>query len=165
MEIPTARRLCPSARIFSAALMSRSFKLRHLSLQQRHSLIRKSALPFGLLVVISPQLEQTWVVKFSLTSSNNTPAFSHLYLSIVLNAAKPVSNTDLAILVFTSFAALKSPITISALFLPVPNLLYVNGLYGNWLSCRVMHVHAFYFSLFEQYLTFAHIGDSILGLI
>jgi hypothetical protein len=51
--------------------------------------IRKSILPFGLLAVISPQLEQIWVVNLSLTSSNNTFALSHLYRSIVLNALNP----------------------------------------------------------------------------
>jgi hypothetical protein len=44
---------------------------------------------FGLLAVISPQLEQIWVVNLSLTSSNNTFAPSHLYRSIVLNALNP----------------------------------------------------------------------------
>ena len=45
--IPTARRQCPAARIFLAALISRLCCAPHS--QQDHSLIRKPALPFGLL--------------------------------------------------------------------------------------------------------------------
>src|SRR5690606_33470216 len=97
--------------MFFAAFSSLLLELPH---SHSHTLIRKSVLPLGLLEVISPQHEQIWVVNFSLTSSNNTPAFSHLYLSIVFSAENPVSKTDFAILVFTSLLALKSPTTISA---------------------------------------------------
>src|SRR5690606_20688810 len=97
--------------MFLAAFSSLLLELPH---SHSHTLIRKSALPFGLLAVISPQHEQIWVVNLSLTSSNNTPAFSHLYLSIVLSAENPVSKTDFAILVFTSFLALRSPTIINA---------------------------------------------------
>ena len=60
-----------------------------------HSLIPSPALPFGL-SRREPQHEQVWVEYFSLTSSNHTPASSHLYLSRVLNAVQPASNTDFA---------------------------------------------------------------------
>lgn len=84
--------MLPSASMFFAAFKSRSLIEPH-----SHTLIRKSILPFGLLVVISPQHEQTWVVNLSLTSSNNTPTLSHLYLSIILNAEKPVSKIECSI--------------------------------------------------------------------
>src|SRR5690606_40054321 len=100
--------------MFLALFKSRSRTLEQFS--HSHTLIRKSVLPFGLLAVTSPQHEHIWVVKLSLTSSNHTPAFSYLYLSMVLNAENLVSRTDLAILVFTSFFALRSPTTISAFF-------------------------------------------------
>ncbi|ENU36978.1 hypothetical protein F988_00871, partial [Acinetobacter parvus DSM 16617 = CIP 108168] len=63
-----------------------------------HSLIPKPALPFGLLER-EPQHEQVWVVYDSLTSSYHTPAFSHLYLSMVLSVVQLASSTDLANLV------------------------------------------------------------------
>ena len=58
--IPSARRRSPAARMFLAALMSRSCAVPH-SLQT-HSLIPRPALPFGLLAGMLPQHEQVWVV-------------------------------------------------------------------------------------------------------
>jgi len=58
--------------MFLAALMSRSWVLPHAT--QVHSLIRKPALPFGLLSEILPQHEQTWVEKLSFTSLTTIPA-------------------------------------------------------------------------------------------
>ena len=78
-----------------------------------HSLIPKPALPFGLLER-EPQHEQVWVVYASLTSSNHTHAFSHLYLSMVLSVVQLASNTDLANLVRASALAFTLPTKIAA---------------------------------------------------
>ena len=58
--IPTARRRSPAARMFRAAFISRSWAVPQPT--QVHSLIRKPALPFGLLAEILPQHEHAWVV-------------------------------------------------------------------------------------------------------
>ena len=48
---------------------------------QDHSLIRKPAIPFRLLLM-QPQHKQVWVVYFSFAYSKTAPALSHLYPSI-----------------------------------------------------------------------------------
>ena len=58
-KIPAARRRCPAARMFLAAFTSLSWTVAQVL--QTHSLIRKPALPFGLLAGIVPQHEQVWV--------------------------------------------------------------------------------------------------------
>jgi hypothetical protein len=71
--------------------------------KQVHSLIRKPALPFGLLGELLPQHEQVWVVKDSSITSKTTPAQSLLYSNMVLSDDQPASSVDLAILVLMSF--------------------------------------------------------------
>ena len=63
---PSARRWSPTARMFRLALISLSCHVPHLA--QVHSLIRKPALPFGLLD-ISPQHEQVWAKEIFVSNS------------------------------------------------------------------------------------------------
>src|SRR3982074_3102023 len=102
--IPSARRRRPAARMFFAALTSRSWTVPQ---PQIHALIPRPAVPLG------PQralhAEQVWVENASLTSANVAPAKSHLYRSIVRNADQPASSTDLACGVLTSAEALTLP--------------------------------------------------------
>ena len=107
--IPPARRPRPAARMFFAALMSRSCSVPQTL--HRHPLIPRPATPFG--PVMLPQHEQVWVEYASLTSSNHTPASSHLYCSMVRNALQPASNTNFAIRVFARPAAFTSPMKIA----------------------------------------------------
>lgn len=76
---------------------------------QTYSLIRKLALPFGLLLGISPQHEHVWVENASLISSNTTHCLMALYLSCVLNVVHAASCTDFAIGVFASALAFTLP--------------------------------------------------------
>lgn len=69
--------------MFFAALTSLSCIVPHSA--QDHSLIRKPALPFGLLPEISPQHEQVWEVFFSFTSANTTDRTIALYSSCVFS--------------------------------------------------------------------------------
>ena len=66
-------------------------------------------------------------------------------MSIVFNAENPVSKTDLAILVFTSFLALRSPTTMSAFSLTSFVLALCKWSLRQFaiLACNA-HVHAFY---------------------
>ena len=84
--------------MFFAAFRSRSWVTPHST--QVHSLIPRPALPLGLLLGFALQHEQVWVVFASSTISNHTPAFAHLYLSMVFNLPQLASKTDLASLVF-----------------------------------------------------------------
>ena len=79
-----------------------------------HSLIRRPALPLGLLAGISPQHEQVRVELRSETTTHRTPACSLLYLSIPRSMVQPLSYTDLASRVLPTADGLTSPITISA---------------------------------------------------
>src|SRR5487761_2558547 len=107
--IPSARRLCPSARMFLAALRSRSCKVPHCG--QSHSLIPRPSWPLGPVRLLHTL--QVWVENASLTSSNHTPALSPLYLSMVRNAPQPASSTDLALLVLASACAFTLPTKIA----------------------------------------------------
>ena len=97
--------------MFFAAFTSRSWLVPQA--RQVHSLIRKPALPFGL-SQRELQHEHVWVVYASLTSSNYTPALSHLYLSMVRNAVQLASITDFASLVFAKPFAFTLPTKMAA---------------------------------------------------
>ena len=99
--------------MFRAALTSRSCRAPHS--QHVHSLIRRPALPLGLLAGIAPQHEQVRLELCSETTSHRIPACSLLYLSIPRSMVQPLSYTDLARFVLPTADGLTSPITISAL--------------------------------------------------
>ena len=99
-----ARRPSPAAKLFLAALTSRWCPVPH-SLQI-HSLTRRPSKPFGPTRLLRLQ---DWVEYASLTSSNYTPARSHLYGSMVRNALQPASKTDLASFGFARAEAFTSP--------------------------------------------------------
>ena len=99
--------------MFFAAFVSRHVCVAPQSLQV-HALIRKSALPFGLLIGIFPQHEQVWVVCDSLTTSKTQPAWSLLYSNCVFNIPQPASKTDFASLVFAKPSELTLPMKIAA---------------------------------------------------
>lgn len=119
-EGPSARRAIPVLRMFFAALMSRSCSTPHIA--HRHALIPRPATPFG--PVRLRQHEQVWVEYASSTSSNHTPASSHLYDSMVRNALQPASSTLFAMLVFARLDAFTSPMKIA----PYPRTSWVLSL-------------------------------------
>src|SRR5215475_6862472 len=111
-------------RILRAAFTSRSWTLPQSS--QRHSLIRKPAIPLGLEAGRPPHSEQVWVVLASQTSRNTPPRVIALYASMPLRLAQPASSTLFAIRERAILAAPTSPTTM------VPNCFV-----SRWLTlCR-----------------------------
>jgi len=94
----TEVRLLDPARMFRAALTSRSCSTPH---AEQHQCLTTSCLgPLG--PVKHPQLEQARVVNRSLTMTTDLPACSPLYRSICLSVPQPLSRTAFAMRVFTS---------------------------------------------------------------
>src|ERR1700722_11600078 len=91
-----------------AAFPSRSCSAPH----SEHSqcLTTSPSLPLG--PNKAPQKLQARVVFLSLTTSTDLPAYSPLYCNIRLSIDQPLSRTDFAICVRTSFWLLTSPIKI-----------------------------------------------------
>src|SRR5512132_1286152 len=109
--MPPARRPCPAARMFVAALTSRWCVVPH-SLQVHSSVgsvirLPRPSKPCGPVRFL--QQLQVWVEYASWTSSNHTPATSHLYCSMVRNALQPASRTDFAWFVFARAEAFTLP--------------------------------------------------------
>src|SRR5262249_20418174 len=93
-----------------------------------HRLTTSCLRPLG--PVRASQLEQTCVVFVSSTICTDLPACSPLYCSIRLSIPQPLSSTDFAIRVLTSFELLTSPTT---MFWYVSTILRLNRCKA---SCR-----------------------------
>jgi hypothetical protein len=101
-EVP---HLNPDARIFRAALTSRSCDTPHRT--HTHVLTASCLRPLG--PVREPQLLHARVVFLSLTTLTDLPAYSLLYNSICLSMPQPLSSTAVAMVVLASFRLLTSP--------------------------------------------------------
>ena len=94
---PSTSASSPMRRMLRAAFTSRSCSVPQSS--QAHALLDKSAIPFGREGGRHPHSEQTWVVRYSETSSVLPPFLMDLYESMRLKSDHPASSTLFAMVV------------------------------------------------------------------